>query len=84
MQICPWCYIAHIELQRAIATLNARTPAPRVSFKIEHRPFKLQPSLPEETELDKRTWYRERFGEEKAKAIESAVRARASEVGVDL
>lgn len=77
--ICPWCYIGHIELNRAIASFADS----QVTFKIEHRPYKLQPSLQEDVNLERRQWYQERFGEEKAKAIEATVRARAQELGMD-
>ncbi|OBZ72640.1 Uncharacterized protein YwbO [Grifola frondosa] len=78
--ICPWCYIGQRELTRAIESVQDLD----VVIKIEHRPYKLQPSLGEDETLDKNEWYVGRFGEEKLATIREIVTSRAKQVGLDI
>lgn len=55
-----------------------------VSFEIEYRPYKLQPSLKEGQVIQKKEFYDTRFGVEKAEAISTAVSTRAQEIGLDM
>ncbi|KAI0926000.1 hypothetical protein AcV5_008582 [Taiwanofungus camphoratus] len=78
--ICPWCYIGHREMERAIEAVKDLP----ISIKIEHRPYQLQPSLPEEPPLVKREWYLNRFGKEKFASLEQVITARATQIGLTI
>ncbi|RPD59992.1 thioredoxin-like protein [Lentinus tigrinus ALCF2SS1-7] len=79
--VCPWCYIGQRELQKAIRDVTAEYD---LKIKVEHRPYLLHPSMEETVTLDKRTWYLEKFGQEKVEQIQSMVESRAKEVGVEI
>lgn len=68
--VCPWCYIGHTRLLRALAAPGA--PAARVRW----RAFELQPSLPPEG-VEARPFYERKFG---GKARVDAIFARTTEV----
>lgn len=55
-----------------------------VSFEIEYRPYKLQPSLKEGQVFPKKEFYDTRFGPTKAEDISTAVNKRAQEIGLDM
>ena len=55
-----------------------------VKFEIEYRPYKLQPSLKEGQEFEKREWYESRFGKEKADVIHRTITTRGEQVGINL
>ncbi|PCH42504.1 thioredoxin-like protein [Wolfiporia cocos MD-104 SS10] len=78
--ICPWCYIGEKEMERA---LEAVKDLP-ITIKVEHRPYQLQPSLPEDQALVKREWYLNRFGKEKFASIEQMVTTRGSQLGLNI
>ncbi|KZT73619.1 thioredoxin-like protein [Daedalea quercina L-15889] len=76
--ICPWCYIGEKEMENA---LEAVRDLP-ITIKIEHRPYQLQPSLPEDQALVKREWYINRFGKEKFESIQQMITLRAQQLGL--
>ncbi|GBE88018.1 thioredoxin-like protein [Sparassis latifolia] len=78
--ICPWCYVGHRELTLAIEAV-ADLP---ITIKVEHRPYRLQPSLKDDQCIVKREWYLERFGKEKSSNIEQLVTARAKQLGLNI
>ncbi|CDO74983.1 hypothetical protein BN946_scf184945.g55 [Trametes cinnabarina] len=77
---CPWCYIGQRELQKAIKDAADC----ELTIKVEHRPFLLHPCMAEDKVADKKTFYIEKFGEEKLKQITQTVNARAENVGVKI
>ncbi|KAI0359982.1 thioredoxin-like protein [Trametes cingulata] len=78
--MCPWCYIGQRELQKAIQDVADCG----LDIRVEHRPFLLHPSMDEDKAMDKRTFYIEKFGEEKFKQIKQMVNARAKAVGIEI
>ncbi|KAI0661620.1 thioredoxin-like protein [Cubamyces menziesii] len=77
---CPWCYIGQRELQKAIKDAADCD----LTIKVEHRPFLLHPNMDEGKVIDKMTFYREKFGEEKLAQIKQMVSARAKELGIEI
>ncbi|KAJ2991806.1 hypothetical protein NUW54_g8094 [Trametes sanguinea] len=77
---CPWCYIGQRELEKAIKDAADC----ELTIKVEHRPFLLHPCMDEGKVLDKKTFYVEKFGEEKLKQVTQTVNARADTVGVKM
>ncbi|KAI0326619.1 thioredoxin-like protein [Cubamyces sp. BRFM 1775] len=77
---CPWCYIGHRELQKAIKDAADCD----LTIKVEHRPFLLQPNMEEGKVIDKKTFYLEKFGEEKLAQIKQMVSARAKELDIEI
>ncbi|KAF9813522.1 hypothetical protein IEO21_05559 [Rhodonia placenta] len=78
--ICPWCYIGEKEMERAI---DAVKDLP-LTIKVEHRPYQLQPSLPEDQAIVKREWYLNRFGKDKFAMFEQMVTTRGSQLGLNI
>lgn len=56
--ICPWCYIGHARLMRALET------RPDHDFQIEWHPFQLNPDMPPEG-MDRRDYLETKFGGKK-------------------
>ncbi|OSD06458.1 thioredoxin-like protein [Trametes coccinea BRFM310] len=77
---CPWCYIGQRELEKAIKDAADC----ELTIKVEHRPFLLHPCMDEGKVIDKKTFYLEKFGEEKLKQVKETVNARAETVGVKI
>ncbi|EPS96115.1 hypothetical protein FOMPIDRAFT_1025523 [Fomitopsis schrenkii] len=78
--ICPWCYVGEKEMENA---LEAVRDLP-ITIKIEHRPYQLQPSLPEDQALVKREWYINRFGKEKSASMMEMITLRAKQMGLTI
>ena len=55
-----------------------------ITIKIEHRPYQLQPSLPEDEALVKREWYINRFGKEKFASMMEMLTQRAKQMGLTM
>ncbi|OJT07199.1 hypothetical protein TRAPUB_1929 [Trametes pubescens] len=68
------------ELQKAIKEVDDCG----LTIKVEHRPFLLHPTMEEDQVIDRATFYREKFGEEKLKQIKQMVTSRAEDVGVEI
>ncbi|KAG8739643.1 hypothetical protein FRC10_005379 [Ceratobasidium sp. 414] len=58
--ICPWCLIGTMELRKALARVKAN--ALPVQVNIEYRPYQLDPTLSEDTALDRKERYLRKFG----------------------
>ncbi|KAM5531011.1 hypothetical protein V8D89_015338 [Ganoderma adspersum] len=78
---CPWCYIGLRELQNAIKGTAAEL---QLTIKVEHRPFLLHPSFPEDKASDKLEWYLEKFGPDKLEEVKAAVNGRAKDVDIEV
>jgi len=70
--VCPWCYIAKRRLEKAIAA------RPDLQFSVAWQPFQLSPDMPREGR-DRRDYYAEIFGAERAMQIMASMR----DTGVD-
>lgn len=76
--ICPWCYIGHAQLARALEA------APSHPFAVAWHPFMLNPDMPPEG-MDRRAYLEAKFGgKERAAAVYARVDAAAREAGLDL
>ncbi|KAH9930029.1 thioredoxin-like protein [Fomitopsis serialis] len=78
--ICPWCYIGEKEMENAVEAVRDLP----ITIKIEHRPYQLQPSLPEDQALVKREWYINRFGKEKFQSIMQMITLRGQQLGLNI
>ncbi|CCM04242.1 uncharacterized protein FIBRA_06409 [Fibroporia radiculosa] len=78
--ICPWCYIGEKEMERAIEAVSDLP----LTIKVEHRPYQLQPSLPDDEALVKRDWYLNRFGKDKFAMFEQMVTTRGAQLGLNI
>lgn len=78
---CPWCYVAHKEIQQALK--RVRETHPNIHFTVEHRPFQLDPTLPTERPMCRVACYLAKFGDEKLKQISAALKERGKRVGID-
>jgi predicted DsbA family dithiol-disulfide isomerase len=81
---CPWCYVAHKELQIALA--RARQTHPDTLFTLQYRPFELDPTLPAAAEkpMCRIACYKAKFGEQKMKKVCEMLKERGASVGIDL
>ena len=73
--VCPWCYVGHTRLSRAIT--NHLKSYPTDTFKLTYLPFYLQPPPPQDgpsfpiKSIPRREVYASKFGPERAKQIEA-------------
>jgi predicted DsbA family dithiol-disulfide isomerase len=75
---CPWCFIAHRELQTAIAQ-SANLP---VSFEVEYRPFMLHPNHSIES-VSKNEFVAKKIGREKWEVCKRMAVERGEAVGIN-
>jgi predicted DsbA family dithiol-disulfide isomerase len=61
--VCPWCFVGKKNLEKAMEASKDK-----YDFDVRWRPFQLNPDAPREG-LNKRNYYRQKFGEAKTKAI---------------
>lgn len=87
--VCPWCYIGHTRLTKAIESHKAKHP--QDTFHLQYLPFYLNPpphldsnTLPAfpVNSVNKRDYYAQKFGPERGKAIEERLVATAAEEGL--
>ncbi|KAH9995684.1 thioredoxin-like protein [Russula compacta] len=74
---CPWCFVAHRELQAAIVQCS-NLP---ISFEVEYRPFLLHPSAPTDG-VDKNEFVGRKIGREKWEACKQMATERGEAVGI--
>ena len=80
---CPWCYVAHKEISTAVA--RARAAHADVPFKLEYRPFLLDPSLPEDKPVCRIACYKKKFGSEaRMGSVCQLLKERGKSVGINL
>ncbi|KAF8477776.1 thioredoxin-like protein [Russula ochroleuca] len=75
---CPWCFIAHRELQDAIAQCS-NLP---ISFVVEYRPFLLHTTAPTEP-IDKNEFVGRKIGRERWEAYKLMATERGEAVGIN-
>jgi len=76
--VCPWCYIGKRRLERAISQLDPKV----VRVDIALHPFFLDSSLPSPS-IDKSDYYRNKFGEDRAKVLLQRMTATGKEEGIN-
>lgn len=77
--ICPWCYVAKRQFERAAANLSAG-----VKLSVHWRPFELNPHLPTEG-LDRKIYRSCKFGSwENSQRLDAQVTAAAAQVGLTI
>ncbi|KAG9094357.1 hypothetical protein FRC06_010882 [Ceratobasidium sp. 370] len=77
----PWCLIGTMELRKALARVGA--DALPVQVNIEYRPYQLDPTLPEDTTLDRKERYLKKFGN-RVSSIQANMAERARPLGLNL
>lgn len=80
---CPWCYIATVEIDRAIEQLQLPPDSP-VKFELEHKPYLLNPSWREDESRKKSEYLVEKLGKERWTKVFQMLRDRGKEVGIKL
>jgi len=78
--ICPWCYIGWKEMERAIRQIES--DGLPIKFDIEFKPFRLDPSLPEDTVVDMGQRNLAKFGPIRFSEIKKMVETRGGDVGI--
>ncbi|CAK5263288.1 unnamed protein product [Mycena citricolor] len=79
--ICPFCYLGYRQITLAMEA--AKKEALPVDFKLRFKPFLLDPSLPTDKPLNKRTLYYGKFGKENFERMEKQMIARGKDVGIN-
>ncbi|KAG9090175.1 hypothetical protein FS749_000759 [Ceratobasidium sp. UAMH 11750] len=79
--ICPWCLVGTMELRKALA--RAKANALPIQVNIEYRPYQLDPTLPEDTPLDRKERYLKKFGN-RVSSIQENLAERARPLGLNL
>ncbi|XP_021736987.1 uncharacterized protein LOC110703475 [Chenopodium quinoa] len=67
--LCPWCYVGKINLDKAIAASKDQ-----FDFEIHWHPYFLEPSAPKEG-VNKRNFYKRKFGSQYEQIIDHTVQA---------
>jgi len=78
--VCPWCYVGHKQLTRAISTW--RQDHPTDTFKTTWKPFYLDPSAPK-ISIEKSQRYAQKFGPQRTEAIFSRLAGVGKSVGIN-
>jgi predicted DsbA family dithiol-disulfide isomerase len=73
--ICPWCFLGKRRLDKALAQI------PEIEVEVVYRPFFLDASIPAEG-MDRHTYMKNKFGEERLKTIHDPLIAMGNEDGV--
>ena len=73
--VCPWCFVGKRRLESAIAQL------PELDITVRWHPFQLNPDMPREGR-NRQEYYREKFGEERAKMMLSGLQETGADEGI--
>lgn len=79
--ICPWCLIGTMELRKALA--RAKENSLPLKINVEYRPYQLDPTLPEDTTVDRKERYLKKFGD-RMQSIQDNMAERARPLGLNL
>jgi predicted DsbA family dithiol-disulfide isomerase len=72
---CPWCYVGKRRLEKAIEQ------RPDLDIALHWRPFQLNPDMPREGR-NRRDYYRNKFGDERAKDLRETLNNAGAEAGL--
>jgi predicted DsbA family dithiol-disulfide isomerase len=77
--ICPWCFVAKRQFERAVARLPAD-----VALSVAWRPYELNPDMPIEG-MDRVTYRSRKFGSwEHSQRLDAQVSAAAAQAGIEM
>jgi len=80
--VCPWCYVGKNKLERGISAYKAAHPSSNDTFSITWLPYYLNPDAPK-TGIDKRAYYKSKFGEDRTAMIFDRLSAVGKDVGIN-
>ena len=80
--VCPWCYVGKNKLERGISLYKAAHPSSNDTFTTTWLPFYLNPAAPK-IGVDKLSYFKSRFGEEKASMIIERLTAVGKDAGIN-
>jgi predicted DsbA family dithiol-disulfide isomerase len=80
--VCPWCYVGHKQLSKAIATYRAAHPGSDDTFSTTWKPFYLDPDAPK-VGIEKSERFAAKFGPERTQAIFQRLAQVGQAVGID-
>ncbi|CAD6569154.1 MAG: hypothetical protein ASARMPREDX12_002228 [Alectoria sarmentosa] len=80
--VCPWCYVGKNKLERGISLYKSAHPSSSDTFTTTWLPFYLNPAAPK-IGVDKRSYYKSRFGAEKATMILDRLAAVGKDAGIN-
>jgi predicted DsbA family dithiol-disulfide isomerase len=80
--VCPWCYVGKNKLERGIAAYKSTHPGSKDTFSTTWCPFYLNPHAPK-TGIDKREYYKSKFGDDSASMIFERLGGVGKEVGIN-
>lgn len=76
--VCPWCYIGHVRLERALAR------RPELNVEISWMPFQLNPDMPERG-IDRQLYLESKFGgPDRAAQLYAIIEATARKDGLEV
>lgn len=73
--VCPWCFVGKRRLEAALAQ------RPDLNVTVDWQPFQLSPDMPREGR-NRREYYREKFGPERAEMILNGMQQTGEEEGI--
>ncbi|KAI9881154.1 MAG: hypothetical protein M1830_007132 [Pleopsidium flavum] len=80
--VCPWCYVGKNKLEKGISLYKSAHPDSKDTFSTTWLPFYLNPAAPREG-IDKRQYYKSKFGEERTQMIFERLAVAGKEVGIN-
>ena len=80
--VCPWCYVGKKKLERAISLYKSAHPASNDTFSMTWLPYYLNPAAPK-IGVDKRSYFKSKFGDEKASMIMERLAAVGKDAGIN-
>ncbi|KAL9118973.1 MAG: hypothetical protein Q9187_004476 [Circinaria calcarea] len=80
--VCPWCYVGKNKLERGIAAYRAAHPGTTDTFSTTWLPFYLNPGASTQG-IDKRQYYKTKFGEQRTAMILERLTAAGKDVGIN-
>lgn len=80
--VCPWCYVGHKQLSKAIASYRAAHPDSNDTFSTTWKPFYLDPDAPK-VGIEKSERFAKKFGPDRAAAIQQRLAQVGDSVGIE-
>jgi len=80
--VCPWCYVGHKQLLRAIETYTTKNPTRNDTFSTTWKPFYLDPTAPK-ISIEKSVRYAQKFGPQRTEAIFQRLAGVGQSVGIN-
>ena len=80
--VCPWCYVGKVKLERGIALYKSTHPSYSDKFTMTWLPFYLNPDAPK-ISIDKRSYFKSKFGEQKTSMILERLAAVGKDAGIN-